>query len=109
MSLSYSTSCGLTAIITALLATVIFALVQIAIHRCRSKLPPRSAESAAASAASEVHVYEQVKEGERCAAVSDPIYMEVKAVEEGGGSTLKLLKNEAYSSICRSTDAIKSD
>ena len=80
---------------TALLATVIFVLVQIVVCRCHPKFTPGEAETGT-SAGGEGQVYEQVDGGEGGVAVSDPTYMEVGAGGGGGGNTLQLKENEAY-------------
>ena len=85
-------------VITALLATVIFVLVQIAVCKCHPKFTPGGAETGT-SAGGEGQVYEQVDGGERGVAVSDPTYMEVGAGGGGGGgggNTFQLKENEAY-------------
>ena len=87
-----------TAIVTALLATVIFVLVQIAVCKCHPKFTPGGAETGT-SAGGEGQVYEQVGGGEGGVAVRDPTYMEVGAGGGGGGGnmhTFELKENEAY-------------
>ena len=79
-------------VVTALLATVIFVLVQIAVCKCHPKFTPGGAETGT-SAGGEGQEYEEVDGGE--GAVSDPTYMEV---DEGGGNTFQLKENEAYAS-----------
>ena len=92
---SCSTSTALasviTAIATALLATVIFVLV-IAVCKCHPKFTPGRAET---SAGGEGQEYEEVDGGK--VAVSDPTYMEVDG-GGGGGNTFQLKENEAYAS-----------
>ena len=85
-------------IITALLATVIFVLVQIAICKCHPEFTPGGAESAASAGGEGQAVYEPVDGGKGGVAVSDPTYMEVG---EGGGvgGAMELKKNEAYSAL----------
>ena len=87
-------------IITALLATVIFVLVQIAVCKCHPKFTPGGAETGT-SAGGEGQVYEQVDGGEEGVAVSDPTYMEVGAGGGGGGggNTFQLKENEAYATL----------
>ena len=86
----------ITAIVTALLATVVFLMVQIAICKFHPKL--RSG-GVGVSAGGEGQVYEEVDGNEGGVAVlggdkvSDPTYMEVG---EGGGKTFQLKENEAY-------------
>jgi hypothetical protein len=82
----------ITAIATALLATVIFVLVQIAVCKCHPKFTPGGAETGT-SAGGEGQEYEQVDVG---VAVSDPTYMEVG--DRKGGNTFQLQENEAYAS-----------
>ena len=72
----------ITAIATALLATVIFVLVQIAVCKCQLRPEPQ------------VQEYEEVDGG---VAVSDPTYMEVRGGEKGG-NIFPLKKNKAYAS-----------
>ena len=82
--------------ITALLATVIFVLVQIAVCKCHPKLAPRGAESAASAGGEVPAVYEQVDGGEGSVAVSNPTYMESGV---GRGNAMKLKENEAYGAV----------
>jgi ribosomal protein L31 len=108
---SCSTSTALasviTAIATALLAIVIFVLVQIAICKCHPKFTPGGAETGT-SAGGERQEYEQMeggvaKTGEQVYELIDdgrkttsgPTYMEVGG---GGGNTFQLKGNEAYAS-----------
>ena len=84
----------ITAIITALLATVIFVLVQIAVCKYHPKFTPGRAETGtSAGGEGQVHMYEQVDGG-------DPTYMEVEVGGGGGGggggNTFQLKENEAY-------------
>ena len=75
----------ITAIATALLATVIFVLVQIAVCKCHPKFTPGGAETRT-STGTEGQDYEEV-DG----------YMEVRGEgEEGGNIIFPLKKNEAY-------------
>ncbi len=85
-------------ITTALLATVVFVLVQIALCKCRPKGTPGGAESAPSAGGEGQAVYEQV-DGE---AVSGPTYMELQAVRK---DTFALKSNEAYA-ICNWTQYI---
>ena len=86
----------ITAIVIALLATVVFVMVQIAICKFHPKY--RSGE-VGVLAGGEGQVYEEVGGDERGVAVlggkgvRDPTYMEVG---EGGGKTFQLKENEAY-------------
>ena len=86
----------ITVIVTALLATVVFVVIQIALCKFHPKL--RSGK-AGASAGGERQVYEEVGGDEGGVAVvggkgvRDPTYMEVG---EGGGKTFQLKENEAY-------------
>ena len=86
----------ITAIVTALLATVVFLVVQIAVCKLHPKY--RSGE-VGVLAGGEGQVYEEVGGDEGGVAVlggdkvSDPTYMEVG---EGGGKTFQLKENEAY-------------
>jgi hypothetical protein len=80
----------ITAIATALLATVIFVLILIAVCKCHPKFTPGGAETGT-SAGGEGQEYEQVDVG---VAVSDPTYMEV-GDRKGGGNTFQL---QAYAS-----------
>jgi hypothetical protein len=93
VSPSCSTSTALasviTAIATALLATVIFVLVQIAICKCHPKFTPAGAEIT--SAGGEGQMYEEVG---GVATMSDPTYMEVGV--GGEETTFQLERNEAY-------------
>ena len=83
----------ISAIITALLATVIFVLVQIAVCKCHPKFTPGGAETGT-TVGGEGQVYEQVDGG---VVVSDPTYMEVgPGGGGGGGNTFQLKENEAY-------------
>ena len=79
-------------IVTVLLATVIFVLVQIAVCKCHPKFTPGGAESVVPAGGEEPAVYEQVGGDERGMAVSDPTYMEVGE----GVNTMELKENEAY-------------
>ena len=82
------------AIITALLATVIFVLVLIAVCKCHPKFTPGGAETGTSAAGEgEGQEYEQMDMGEGGVAMSDPTYMEVGAAE---GKTFELKQNEAY-------------
>ena len=97
---SCSTSTALasviTAIVTALLATVIFVLVQIsAVCKCHPKFTPGGAETGTSSGG-EGQEYEEVDGGGGGVAVGDPTYMEVDG--GGGGNTFQLKENEAYAS-----------
>ncbi len=83
----------ITALTTALLATVIFVLVQIALCKYHPKFKTVTAELATPAGGEGQAVYEQV-DGEGGVAVSDPTYMEVGA--GGGGNTMELKENEAY-------------
>ncbi len=84
----------LTAITTALLATVVFVLVQIALCKCRPKGTPGGAESAPSGGGMGQAVYEQVDERrEGGVADSDPTYTEV---QPGRKDTFALKSNEAY-------------
>ena len=56
--------------LTAVLATVVFVLVQIAVCKCHPKSPPGGAESAASAGGEGQPVYEQVDVVERGVAVS---------------------------------------
>ena len=80
-------------ITTALLATVIFVLVQIAVCKCHPKFTPGGAESAASAGGEGPAVYEQVDGGE--GGRNDHTYMEVGT---GGReiNTMELKQNEAY-------------
>ena len=86
----------ITVIVTALLATVVFVVIQIALCKFHPKL--RSGK-AGVSAGGEGQVYEEVGGDEGGVAVlggkgvRDPTYMEVG---EGGGKTFQLKENEAY-------------
>ncbi len=96
---SCSTSTILASVIsiisTALLATVVFVLVQIALCKCHPKGTPGGAESAPSAGGVGQAVYEQVDVGgEGGVAVSDPTYMEVGV--GGGGNTMELQENKAY-------------
>ena len=95
---SCSTSTALasviTAIATALLATAIFVLVQIAVCKCHPKFTPGRAETGT-SAGGEGQEYEEVDGGK--VAVSDPTYMEVDGGGRGG-NLFQLKENEAYAS-----------
>ena len=79
----------ITAIATALLAIVVFVLVQIAVCKCRPK------STTGAPAGGEGQVYEQVDGGEGGVALSDPTYMEV-AARRGGMGAFQFEENEAY-------------
>jgi hypothetical protein len=103
----------ITAIATALLATVIFVLVQIAVCKCHPKFTPGGAETGT-SAGGEGQEYEQMEGGvaetgervyelvdggkEGGKATSDPTYVEVGG---GGGNTFQLKENEAYVSTTK--------
>ena len=96
---SCSTSTALasviTAIATALLATVISVLVMC---KCHPKFTPGRAETGT-SAGGEGQEYEEVDGGRGGVAVSDPTYMEVDGGRgRGGGNTFQLKENEAYAS-----------
>ena len=83
----------ITAIVTSLLEAVVFLVVLIAICKFHPKF--RSG-GAGVSAGGEGQVYEEVGGDERGVAVvggEDPTYMEVG---EGGGETFQLKENEAY-------------
>ena len=93
---SCSTSTALasviTAIATALLATV---LVMIAVCKCHPKFTPGGVE-AGTSARGEVQEYEEVDGGRGCVAVSVPTYMEVDGGGgRGGANIFQLKENEA--------------
>ena len=81
-----------TAIVTALLATVVFLVIQIVVCKFHPKLRP-------SGAGGEGQVYEEVGGDEGGVAVlgvkevSGPTYMEVG---EGGEKTFQLKENEAY-------------
>ncbi len=94
---SCSTSTVLASVIsiitTALLATVVFVLVQIALCKYHPKFKTVTAELATSAGGEEQAVYEEV-DSEGGVAVSDPTYMEVGA--GGGGNTMELKENEAY-------------
>ena len=96
---SYSTSTVLasviTAIATALLATVITMLLMITVFKCHPKFTPGGTETAT-SAGGEGQEYEEVDGGKGGVAVSDPTYMEVGG--KGGGNIFQLRENEAYAS-----------
>ena len=81
-------------VVTALLTTAIFVLVQIAVCKCHPKFTPGGAETGT-SAGGEGQEYEEVGGDEGGVAVSDPTYMEV---DGGGGNTFQLKENEAYAS-----------
>ena len=83
----------ISAIATALLATVIFVLVQIAVCKCQPKFTPGGAEMGT-SAGGEGQEYEEVDGG---VALNDPTYMEVDG-RGGGGNMFQLKQNEAYAS-----------
>ena len=87
----------ITAIVTALLATVIFVLVQIAVCKCNPKFTPGGAETGT-SAGGAGQEYEEVDGGKGGVAVSDPTYMEVDGGGGRGGNTFQLKENEAYAS-----------
>jgi hypothetical protein len=111
---SCSTSTALasviTAIATALLATVIFVLVQVAVCKCHPKFTP----GGAGAGTSEGQEYEQMEGGmaetgervyelmnggkEGGKATSDSTYVEVGG---GGGNTFQLKENEAYVSTTK--------
>ena len=81
---------AISVIVTALLATVIFVLVQIALCKCYPKFTPGGAETGT-SAGGEGQEYEEVDGG-------GGTYMEVGGGGGGGGNTFQLKKNEAYAS-----------
>ena len=83
----------ITAITTALLATVIFVLVLIAVCKCHPKITPGAAETGTSAGEGEGQEYEQMDMGEGGVAVSDPTYMEVG---EKDGKSFELQQNEAY-------------
>ena len=85
----------ITAIATALLATVVSVLVIIAVCKCHPKFIPGGAETAT-SVGGEGQEYEEVDGGKGGVAVSDPTYMEVG--ERRGGNTFQLRENKAYAS-----------
>ena len=87
----------ITAIATALLATVISVLVMIAVCKCHPKFTPGGAETGT-SAGGEGQEYE-VDGGGGGVAVSDPTYMVVDGRGgRGGGNSFQLKENEAYAS-----------
>ena len=99
---SCSTSTALasviTAIATALLATVISVLVMFVVCKCHPKFTPGGGETGT-SARGEGQEYEEVDGGRGGVAVSDPTYMEVDGGGgRGGGNTFQLKENEAYAS-----------
>ena len=79
----------ITVMTTALLATVIFVLVQIAVCKCHPKFTTGGAEPAPSAGGEGPPVYEEVDvgKGDR----NDPTYMEV-----GAGNAMKFEQNEAY-------------
>jgi hypothetical protein len=94
----------ITAIATALLATVIFVLVQIAVCKCHPNFTPGGAgagtsaggEDGGVSETGEEREYEVMDEGkEGGKATGYPTYMEV-GDRDGGRSTILLQENEAY-------------
>ena len=88
LSTPIAVASSLTAIVTALLATAIFVLVQIAVCKYHPKFTPEGAEIGT-SAGGEGQLYGQ--------AASDPTYTYVDIGEQGGGeSTFELKDNEAY-------------
>jgi hypothetical protein len=117
LSTSTALASVITAIATALLATVIFVLVQIAVCKCHPKFTPGGAETGT-SAGGEGQEYEQMEgsvaeTGERVyelvdggkdgrKATSDPTYMEVG----GGGNTFQLKGNEAYVSTTKFSSTV---
>ena len=80
----------ITAIVTVLLATVFFVLVQIAVFKCHPKFTPRGAETGTSARETRLE-YEQMDE--RGVAVSDPVYTEVEVQQE---TSIALEENEAY-------------
>jgi hypothetical protein len=80
----------ITAIATALLATVIFVLVQIAVCKCHPKFTPGGAEIGL-PAGGEGQEYDVGVGG-----VGDPTYMEVGDEER---NTFQLKENEAYATV----------
>ena len=85
-----------TAIVTALLATAIFVLVQIAVCKCHPKFSSGGAETGT-SERGEGQVDEQADGGEEGVAMSDLSYAYVDVGEQGGeGNTFELKDNEAY-------------
>ena len=101
---SCSTSTALasviTAIVTALLATVIFVLVQIAICKChtRQKFSP-GGDGAVASAGGEEQVYEQMGGGGEGGVVMGESSYEYVGVKQGENNTIQLQENKAYASF----------
>jgi hypothetical protein len=101
----------ITAIATALLATIIFVLVQIAVCKCHPKFGAETGTSAGGEgqeyeqmeggvAETGERVYELVDGGrDGVKATIDPTYMEVG----GGGNTFQLKGNEAYASTTVAT------
>ena len=75
-STSVALASVITAIITALLATVIFVLEQIAVCMCHPKFTPGGAETGTSAGEGEGQEYEQMDTGEGGVAMSDPTYME---------------------------------
>ena len=83
----------LTAIITALLATAIFLLVLVAIHKCHPNFTPGEAETGTSAGEGEGQEYEQIDVCEGGVVTSDPTYMEVG---KEAGKSFELKQNEAY-------------
>jgi hypothetical protein len=93
---------ALSVLTTALLASVTFVLVQVAVCKCHPKFTPGGAETGA-STGGEGLEYEQVDVGEMAwtrdqeqAGEGDPTYMEVGGADEG--SAIELKENDAYGS-----------
>jgi hypothetical protein len=93
---------ALSVLTTALLASVIFVLVQIAVCKYHPKFKPGRAETGT-SAGGEGQEYEQLSRWRsgRCTCLGqevgegDPTYMEV-GVEETNETTMELKENDAY-------------
>ena len=124
MHSSISTSIALasviTAIATALLATVIFVLVQIAVCKYHPKFTPGGAETGAGgegqvyegvtidgSAGETGHigaelVYEMIQNGDK-ANGSDYAFIVAETRKGGEGNTFQLKENEAYATVCMNT------
>ena len=80
-------------IVTALLATVIFVVVQVIICKCHPKFRPGGTKTGA-STGGEGQEYEQVDvEGVAVRNGNDAMYMEVG---EQGDNTIELKENQAY-------------
>lgn len=86
-------ACAVSVIVTALIATAIFIVVQITICKCHPNFRPGGTEIGI-PAGGEGQEYEQVDEGG--VAATDPTYMEVGA--GGGENAFELKENEAYAS-----------